>query len=77
MIGRALGLGLRIAYDAGLTVFHRIGSDRMRKAYFCRLEFDSAQGEIGARPPVTRRSFLGHLSGHTGEPLRTSGNGWA
>jgi glycosyltransferase involved in cell wall biosynthesis len=59
MIGRALGLGLRIAYDAGLTVFHRIGSDRMRKAYFCRLEFDSAQGEIRARPPATRRSFLG------------------
>src|SRR6266705_4159562 len=38
---------------------HRIGSDRMRKIYFCRLEFDSAQGEARARPAVTRRSFLG------------------
>ncbi len=58
LIKRALGLGLKIAYDAGLTVFHRIGSDRMRKAYFCRLEFDSAQGEAHGRP-ATRRSFLG------------------
>ena len=58
LIKRALGLGLKIAYDTGLTVFHRIGSDRMRKIYFCRLEFDSAQGEARARP-ATRRSFLG------------------
>jgi glucosyl-dolichyl phosphate glucuronosyltransferase len=59
LIKRALGLGLRIAYDAGPTVFHRIGSDRMRKTYFRKLEFDSAQGEARARPAVTRRSFLG------------------
>jgi hypothetical protein len=38
---------------------HRIGSDRMRKTYFRKLEFDSAQGEARARPAVTRRSFLG------------------
>ncbi len=59
LINRALGLGLKIAYDSRLIVFHRIGSDRMRKAYFCRLEFDSAQGEARARPAVTGRSLLG------------------
>src|SRR4029453_7662075 len=59
LINRALGLGLKIAYDSRLIVFHRIGSDRMRKAYFCRLEFDSAQGEARARSAVTGRSLLG------------------
>src|SRR4030095_8746205 len=58
-INRALGLGLKIAYDSRLIVFHRIGSDRMRKAYFCRLEFDSGQGEARARSAVTGRSLLG------------------
>jgi glucosyl-dolichyl phosphate glucuronosyltransferase len=59
LIKRALGLGLKIAYDAGLTVFHRIGSDRMRKTYFCKLEFDSGQGDARVRPAVAGRSFLG------------------
>jgi glucosyl-dolichyl phosphate glucuronosyltransferase len=59
LVNRALELGLKIAYDAGPTVFHRIGSDRMRKAYFRKLEFDSAQGEARTKPIVTRRSFLG------------------
>jgi glycosyltransferase involved in cell wall biosynthesis len=59
LIDRALERGLKIAYDPALTVFHRIGSDRMRKAYFRKLTFDNAQ--VGARmEPVFRgRSFLG------------------
>jgi glycosyltransferase involved in cell wall biosynthesis len=59
LIDRALELGLRIAYDPALTVFHRIGSDRMRKAYFHRLIFDNAQGEARVMPVVRGRSFLG------------------
>ncbi len=58
LIDRALELGLRIAYDGALTVHHRIGSDRMQKAYFRRLTFDSAQGDARATP-VAGRSFLG------------------
>ena len=59
LIDRALGLGLRIAYDAALTVFHRIGPDRMRKGYFRRLAFDDAQGDARLTPVVGGRSFLG------------------
>jgi glycosyltransferase involved in cell wall biosynthesis len=59
LISRALELGLTIAYDAALTVFHRIGSDRMRRAYFRKLSFDNAQGGAVVRPVVSGRSFLG------------------
>jgi glycosyltransferase involved in cell wall biosynthesis len=59
LIYRALELGLRIAYDSALTVFHRIGPDRTRKAYFRRLAFDAAQGEARVAPVVGGRSFLG------------------
>jgi glucosyl-dolichyl phosphate glucuronosyltransferase len=48
LIERALRLGLTIAYDSALTVFHRIGPDRMRKAYFRRLAFDDGYGEARA-----------------------------
>ena len=58
LINRALQLGLTIAYDSGLIVFHRIGSDRMRKTYFRKLEFDSAQGRVRAKPVVSGRSLL-------------------
>lgn len=34
LINRALESGLKVAYDARLTVFHRIGRDRIRRAYF-------------------------------------------
>jgi glycosyltransferase involved in cell wall biosynthesis len=59
MVDRALKRGLRIAYDPALTVFHRISSDRMRKAYFRKLTFDNAQ--LGARitPGFGGRGFLG------------------
>ena len=45
LIERALELGLKIAYDPALTVFHRIGPDRMRKAYFRRLEFEARRAK--------------------------------
>ncbi len=48
LIDRALALGSRIAYDGALTVYHRIGSDRMQKDYFRRLAFDSAEGDARA-----------------------------
>jgi len=59
LINRAMELGLKIAYDAALTVFHRIGSDRMRKGYFRKSVFDDAQGEARVRLGVSGRSFLG------------------
>jgi glycosyltransferase involved in cell wall biosynthesis len=58
LIHRALELGLKIVYDPALTVFHRIGSDRVRKAYFRKLFFDSGQGRAFVTP-VSGRSFLG------------------
>ncbi len=59
LINRALESGLKIAYDAAPTVFHRIGPDRMRKAYFRKLTFDEAEGRARVAPVVRRRSFLG------------------
>jgi glycosyltransferase involved in cell wall biosynthesis len=59
LIERALDLGLKIAYDPTLTVFHRIGPDRMRKAYFRRLEFESARGEARLHSAGPGPTFLG------------------
>ncbi len=56
LIERALRLGMRIVYDASLTVHHRIGPDRMRKAYFRRLAFDDGVGEARAAASATRSS---------------------
>jgi len=56
LIERALALGMRIAYDASLTVYHRIGPDRMRKAYFRRLAFDDGVGEARAAASPTPSS---------------------
>jgi glycosyltransferase involved in cell wall biosynthesis len=58
LINRALEHGLRIAYDPALTVLHRIGPQRMRKAYFRKLEFDIAQGEARVQPILGGRSLL-------------------
>jgi glycosyltransferase involved in cell wall biosynthesis len=52
LIERALRLEMRIAYDASLTVYHRIGPDRMRKKYFRRLAFDDGVGEARAHRAV-------------------------
>ena len=59
LIERALGLGLRIAYDPAPTVYHRIGPDRMRKSYFRRLEFDGAYGDARAARRVEAPALLG------------------
>jgi glycosyltransferase involved in cell wall biosynthesis len=59
LIDRALEHGLKIAYDAAPTVFHRIGPDRMRKAYFRKLTFDNAQVAPRMKPVFRGRSFLG------------------
>jgi len=44
LVERALELGLPLAYDAALMVFHRIGADRMRRGYFRRLSYDNGEG---------------------------------
>jgi glycosyltransferase involved in cell wall biosynthesis len=59
LIHRALQLGLKVAYDASVTVFHRIGPDRMKKAYFRRLSFDRGQGHARAAPIAHERRFFG------------------
>jgi glycosyltransferase involved in cell wall biosynthesis len=59
LIHRAMELGLTIAYDAALTVFHRIGPERMQKAYFRRLTFESARGEALVTPLPDGGSLLG------------------
>jgi len=59
LVHRALELGLKIAYDPALTVFHRIGPDRMRKAYFRRLVFERAQGGARVTTLVGGLRFLG------------------
>jgi len=58
LIARALSLGMRIAYDASLTVHHRIGPDRMRKAYFRRLAFDDGVGEARAAASAAPSSAI-------------------
>ena len=59
LVDRALDQGLRIAYDPAPTVFHLIGHDRMRKAYFRRQAFDQAQAGARIMPPPIGRSLLG------------------
>ncbi len=59
LVNRALEIGLTIAYDSALTVFHRIGPDRMRKAYFRKLTFDDASGEARVASAVSGPSLLG------------------
>jgi glucosyl-dolichyl phosphate glucuronosyltransferase len=59
LVNRALEQGLRIAYDASLTVLHRVGRERMRRKYFRKLLFDIAEGEVPFRPAVTGRTFRG------------------
>jgi glycosyltransferase involved in cell wall biosynthesis len=58
LIDRALDLGFRIAYEPALVVFHRIGPDRMRRAYFRRLFFDNAEGAARVAASETGRTGL-------------------
>jgi glucosyl-dolichyl phosphate glucuronosyltransferase len=59
LVRRALERGMKIAYDASLTVYHRIGADRMRKAYFRRLIFDDGQCKALVAPVARVPCFLG------------------
>jgi GT2 family glycosyltransferase len=59
LITRALNGGMRIAFDATLTVYHQIGRDRMRRGYFRKLVFDKAECEVAFRPSNTGRTLWG------------------
>jgi glycosyltransferase involved in cell wall biosynthesis len=59
LMTRALERGLRIAYDPSLTVFHRIGRDRVRRGYFCKMAFDDAQHRARFLPAPVGRTFRG------------------
>jgi len=59
LINRASQAGLRIAYDASLTVFHRIHPDRMRRSYFRKLFFNIGEGEAPFVSLAGRRTLLG------------------
>jgi glucosyl-dolichyl phosphate glucuronosyltransferase len=58
LVERALGLGMPLAYDASLVVFHRIGADRMRRRYFRRLFFDNAEGAARVAASESGRAGL-------------------
>ncbi|HTO74942.1 MAG TPA: glycosyltransferase [Thermoanaerobaculia bacterium] len=58
LVERALGLGMPLAYDASLVVFHRIGADRMRRAYFRRLFYDNAEGAARIAASASSRAGL-------------------
>ena len=59
LIRRGLAAGYRGIYDPRLVVWHRIGEDRMRVAYFTRHSFDTATGEAMNRSPVPARALPG------------------
>lgn len=59
LVQRALEHGMTVAYDAGPTVFHRIGIDRMRKAYFRKLAFDDGQARARMKSARAGRSPFG------------------
>ena len=57
LIQRALELGLKIAYDPALTVFHRIGPDRVAEGVFSKAVLRRRPGP-GARDAARRRALL-------------------
>lgn len=59
LINRALQRGSKIVYDPAVTVFHRVGYERMRKVYFRKLSFYIGRGEVWAKPVASQRTFLG------------------
>jgi len=52
-VRRMLQSGRAVAYDPGLTVFHRIPRARLRRAYFRQVMWDMGEGEAraAAEPP--------------------------
>ncbi len=59
LIGELLLDGLAVVYDPALVVWHRISAERMRRAYFRRINFDVGEGEGRMSPSPTKRHFLG------------------
>ncbi len=58
LVRRMLKAGRRIVYDPALTVFHRIPRARLRRAYFCRVEWDRSEGQaLAADPPSEPKLF--------------------
>jgi Phage integrase family len=51
--------GLQIAYDPALTVFHRIGADRLRKGDFRKVTFDDGENRVRFAAAPGARTFLG------------------
>lgn len=53
IVRRMLQSGRAMAYDPGLTVFHRVPRARLRHAYFRRVMWDMGEGEAlaAANPP--------------------------
>ncbi|HWN13920.1 MAG TPA: glycosyltransferase, partial [Candidatus Dormibacteraeota bacterium] len=53
IVRRMLQSGRAVAYDPGLTVFHRIPRARLRRAYFRQVMWDMGEGEAraAAEPP--------------------------
>ncbi len=59
LIGELLLDGLTVVYDPALVVWHRIPVERMRRAYFRRINFDVGEGEGRVSLAPTKRHFLG------------------
>jgi glycosyltransferase involved in cell wall biosynthesis len=61
-VRRLIGAGRRVVYDPAPTVFHRIGSDRLKKSYFRKWCFDQARcdafGQPGARLEPAVRTLV-------------------
>lgn len=76
LIRRALEAGLVIAYDASITVLHRIGPDRMRRGYFRRLAFERGQSQAMVAPAGGGRRLLGAPPAAYGAALAGLGK-WA
>jgi GT2 family glycosyltransferase len=69
LIHRAIAADLRVAYDPSLTVYHRIGPDRLRKSYFRRLVFDEAEGRARVASGPSGPTLLGAPRGLYGHAL--------
>jgi hypothetical protein len=58
-VNRALQHGRHMVYDPSLAVFHRIGSDRMRKSYLQRFFFQHGEGHARADQAAHDKRVLG------------------
>lgn len=58
-VWRAVKAGHTLVYDPRLAVDHRIGPDRLRRSYFLRWTFDTAEIDIAHEPPPSPPLWLG------------------